>query len=974
MAAPSTFERVTGTGWGFLIGFVLTVLAVGAFAWVVAAGPEDPSIIDLQFAGDSAHATALLSDGDDVDDLRSSVARDWALIVAYVAAIGWWCVYGWRHFRMPYSRRVAAVLAGAVVVAGIADAVENLLSRKLLDERGADDTLARWTTAMAIPKWAILLTALPIALAAVATGGARVVRRVRRCAGNGGLPVLSAGPDGGWKNPGDKSRCEWNMTTPPPVKGARDPLVGMCFSGGGIRSATFNMGALQVLSGTAVPAGIPHGTEKSVLERTDLLTCVSGGAYIAGALQLLADEHRDDDAPPTFQLCSPEENHVRLHGRYLADNLPEWIGAIARVLSGTVLNLLVFSLVLFVVARPLGWATHELLFHVDDSVRDLTTTDAMWWAAAWPAIVGLVVLLAATVIAGDAGTVRMRVQLLAFGFLTLAIVVLLLVWLLPTLARLVPQWVANLGDLLPWQDDAPEEGGATVLFVTAGGSLAASALAIINRPTPAPETAKPPKWPAFATLRKWIGAALPYVAGLLLFLIALAAFAMFLSQAAIAGSAGERTFFGIDGQQEVRVWAVTAALLALLYLVADQTRWSLGPFYRRRLASAFAISVQGQTAREKPWNEPTTISKVAVPHRKLPQVLVCAAANVSDQAAAPPGRRATSFVFGPDVVGGPSVGWARTTDFEAVCRKALRSDSTFVSAVAISGAAFASAMGRHSKGAVNSLLAASNARLGIWLPNPRYVAELAGREPEPQYGSVGPVYEGPWIARRRFSYLLKELFGTYSYADRLVYLSDGGHYENLGLVELLRRRCRLVLCFDASGDDLVTCGTFVEALALANEELDAEVRIDLSPLAPRKAATPVPGALTALDGRLSARSVVWGDITYRDGTKGCLVLAKASLTKDTPTAVLAHAARQKKQTFPNDSTGDQFFDHTQFNAYSELGRHIAGEVARVLRDEVVLTGGPAPVAVPAPPAPPVVTAPAGPRPGFWRRLWRCLTS
>jgi hypothetical protein len=512
-----------------------------------------------------------------------------------------------------------------------------------------------------------------------------------------------------------------------------------------------------------------------------------------------------------------------------------------------------------------------------------------------------------------------------------------------------------------------------VLVVTAGGGLATSALAIINRPTPKPESGKAPRWPAFKTIQKWVVAALPHIAGLLLAALALIVFALFVSQAATAGWDGPRSFFEIDAELELWVFAGAAALLGVLYIIADQTRWSLGPFYRRRLASAFSITVEGTNARELAWSTPTTLSEWACPHPRLPEVLVCAAANVSEQEAAPPGRRATSFVFGADVVGGPQVGWASTKDFEAVCAGALRSDSTFISAMAISGAAFASAMGRHSKGSINSLLAASNARLGIWLPSPRYVAELRKEIPEPQYDEVAEHdYDGAWVRRRRFSYLFKELFGTYRSDDRFVYLSDGGHYENLGLVELLRRKCRVILCFDASGDDLTTCGTFVEALVLAEEELGVQVEIDLSPLAPRTAEQPAPGAETALDGRLSDRSVVRGRITYRDGTRGELVLAKASLTKTTPDVVLAHAARQKKPTFPNDSTGDQFFDHTQFNSYSELGRHIACEAARELEDVVLDTTPPTPpppCPAPPPPEPPTPAEAEEPPIGWWRLVF-----
>lgn len=67
---------------------------------------------------------------------------------------------------------------------------------------------------------------------------------------------------------------------------------------------------------------------------------------------------------------------------------------------------------------------------------------------------------------------------------------------------------------------------------------------------------------------------------------------------------------------------------------------------------------------------------------------------------------------------------------------------------------------------------------------------------------------------------------------RFVYISDGGHWGNLGLVELLRRGCTEILCLDASGDQVDTFHTIGSAIALARDELRIEIDLDLTPLRP----------------------------------------------------------------------------------------------------------------------------------------------
>src|SRR4029453_15254075 len=80
-----------------------------------------------------------------------------------------------------------------------------------------------------------------------------------------------------------------------------------------------------------------------------------------------------------------------------------------------------------------------------------------------------------------------------------------------------------------------------------------------------------------------------------------------------------------------------------------------------------------------------------------------------------------AFTMSADYVGGPDLGWVRTSTLEETCKPALRRDVTVQAAMAVSGAAIASAMGRHAA-AVQRQLALSNVRLGTWLPNPAFLA------------------------------------------------------------------------------------------------------------------------------------------------------------------------------------------------------------------------------------------------------------
>jgi len=133
-----------------------------------------------------------------------------------------------------------------------------------------------------------------------------------------------------------------------------------------------------------------------------------------------------------------------------------------------------------------------------------------------------------------------------------------------------------------------------------------------------------------------------------------------------------------------------------------------------------------------------------------------------------------SFTFGGDYIGGPQAGWVRTDFLEELASARIRQDLTVEAAIAISGAAFASAMGSKSS-FYEVFLALSNARLGAWLPRPvGYFVAL-----KLQHLDDWTIPGLP--ATRRLSYFAREIFGIHPGTGRMLLCTDGGHYDNLGL-------------------------------------------------------------------------------------------------------------------------------------------------------------------------------------------------
>jgi hypothetical protein len=154
------------------------------------------------------------------------------------------------------------------------------------------------------------------------------------------------------------------------------------------------------------------------------------------------------------------------------------------------------------------------------------------------------------------------------------------------------------------------------------------------------------------------------------------------------------------------------------------------------------------------------------------------------------------------------------------------------------------------------------------------------------------------------------MLGQNSVNDAYLYVTDGGHYENLGLVELLRRGCTEIFCFDASGGTRLDA--LGDAIALARSELRVEIEDFDATL------------LEEDDERVAPRCCVSARIRYPRGQIGTLVYARTVVTPEAPYDVQAFRIRDKQ--FPHHSTLDQLYTDEKFEAYRELGAQ-AGRAA-----------------------------------------------
>jgi hypothetical protein len=215
-------------------------------------------------------------------------------------------------------------------------------------------------------------------------------------------------------------------------------------------------------------------------------------------------------------------------------------------------------------------------------------------------------------------------------------------------------------------------------------------------------------------------------------------------------------------------------------------------------------------------------------------------------------------------------------------------------AITTSGAAVSPNMGAASTAARTFLLAALNARLGIWLGNPGEPGAATWMRAAPGFGVAT---------------LISELLGRTTETNPYVYLSDGGHFENLGLYEVIARRCRYVIVSDAGCDERYCFDDLANAIRLVRIDFGVEIEFPS-------------GIQIGPSGSGVARWAV-GTIRYSPADPldeaGVLIYLKPTLTGDEPVDVTNYA--RTHPAFPQESTVNQWFDTPQFESYRMLGLH-----------------------------------------------------
>ena len=368
-------------------------------------------------------------------------------------------------------------------------------------------------------------------------------------------------------------------------------------------------------------------------------------------------------------------------------------------------------------------------------------------------------------------------------------------------------------------------------------------------------------------------------------------------------------------------------LLLLVAFVLKPNANSLHGLYRDRLSKAFLFDPRppapGQADRKtsdvdqgRDFAQLDDMPVSALSARHAPYHLMNAALNIqgSDYANRR-GRNADFFLFSPRFVGSDATGYAATDAFERAAR-----DLNVATAMAISGAAASSNMGSASIRPLRPTLALLNVRLGYWLKNPRHIdgARAPGR---------------PRLRNMASLFLLREIAGLLYENSRDVYLTDGGHIENLGVYELLKRRCKLIVVVDAEADFTVRFPSFITLQRYAR--IDLGVRIEMPWESIRKTTCAWMGAHSGDETPSCGPHAAIGCIDYGEGRRGHILYIKASLSGDENDYIRDYARRFV--IFPHETTGDQFFSEEQFEVYRALGFHIAHGVLSG-RDDLCVAG------------------------------------
>lgn len=275
--------------------------------------------------------------------------------------------------------------------------------------------------------------------------------------------------------------------------------------------------------------------------------------------------------------------------------------------------------------------------------------------------------------------------------------------------------------------------------------------------------------------------------------------------------------------------------------------------------------------------------------------------------------------------------------------------------VAISGAAASPGAGAYTTPGWASLLFLAGARLGFWLDMHGAVRAVDPHAQAPRRFSA-EWWRDHWQATK-MGRLASEFRAVYGGPlARNWYLSDGGHFDNTGVHSLLERELDLIVLADCGADPRYELADLENLVRKARIDFGADIEFytgdDANALHRRlcadgdddqaadagtgDAADDVARSIAflspeALADNTTARGLLLARILYRadrEGRRkeGRLVVVKPNLHAALDMDLLAYARRNPR--FPQQPTGDQFFDEAQWESYHRLGEDIGAQLRR----------------------------------------------
>lgn len=677
-------------------------------------------------------------------------------------------------------------------------------------------------------------------------------------------------------------------------------VVGLCLSGGGIRSAAFCLGALQAL----------HATQ--VLKEVDYLSTVSGGGYIGCSLSagmsangghFPFESYLSEDETPSLQHVRDYSNYLFPHGAW------DFLRNVSVFARGLVANaILVLPFLLIGAALTIAAVGIEIpnVFSFDHFV----------------VTVYLALLLLAVVVVWSLVRSWVHVKSEANGTVTQLVGYLVLLVVVVAFCELQPFILDAMFERSPSPFfTAFVKWIRTIIVVLTPVATAISFVAQkfgnVIKSALESEHPKQQRKALYAKLAVYPASA---IVPLLLWVIYLqfSYWGVCLQDACTSVRAPSwlvmlassvpgfvtHPIFRDDPHLVAQLYVLVALLCLILATLLRPNANSLHPLYRDRLSKAFLYEPLKMVPRDPHTGAQAPLAPLHVNLSQLseadsPYHVINTALNVQNSKQVNRrGRNADFFLFSRNFVGSKATDYVATADMETVSPTL-----DLGAAMATSGAAASANMGSATIKTLTPTLALLNIRLGYWLRNPRWVAKRGSRN---------------WVTN---FYFLFEMFGLLNEKRKSVYVTDGGHIENLGIYELLRRRCKVIIAVDAEADSQMAFSSFnvMERYAL----IDLGVRIDLpwQQIADVSKETGEAIDETGDCKKQLGPHVAVGEINYPGDRKGVLIYIKSSISGDENDYIFHY--KKRYSAFPHETTLDQWFTEEQFEAYRALGFHAA---------------------------------------------------